>query len=124
MKNFSTPKVADFMNDLQSINAESYEMALQVRDAYFIYDPDVSEDIKYGGLVFLKAKELIGGIFFYKAHASIEFSEGANLSDLNSVLEGKGKHRRHIKIKSCKDIQAKNVSSYVKEALTPRSVST
>jgi len=91
MKNFSTPKVADFMIDLQSTNAESYEMALQVRDAYFIFDPDVSE--------------------------------GASLSDPHSGLEGKGKHRRHIKINFCKDIQAKNVSAYVKETLTPRSVS-
>jgi len=122
MKNFSTPKAADFMIDLQSTDAESYDMALQVRDAYFNYDPNVIADIKYGGLVFLKAKELIGGIFFYKAHASIEFSEGASLSDPHSVLEGKGKHRRHIKIKYCEDIQAKKVTSYVREALTQHSI--
>ncbi|WP_419834449.1 DUF1801 domain-containing protein [Endozoicomonas atrinae] len=75
------------------------------------------EDIKYGGLVFLKGKQLIGGLFFYQSHASIEFSEGANLSDPDSTLEGKGKLRRHIKITSCGDIQTRNVSSYVKEAL-------
>jgi len=123
MNSFSTPKVSNFMIDLQSIDTENYEMAIQVRNTYFSHDPSINEDIKYGGLAFFKEKELIGGIFFYKAHASIEFSEGASLSDPNSVLEGKGKLRRHIKIKSCKDIQTKNVSSYVKAALTQQATS-
>ncbi|WP_238593871.1 DUF1801 domain-containing protein [Endozoicomonas atrinae] len=105
------------MMDLQSTKAERYEIALKIRDIYFNHGPDIIEDIKYDGLVFLKGKQLIGGLFFYQSHASIEFSEGANLSDPDSTLEGKGKLRRHIKITSCGDIQTRNVSSYVKEAL-------
>ncbi len=117
MKDFSTQKIADFMIDLQSLDAERYEMALKIRDIYFNVEPGIIEDIKYAGLVFFKGNQLIGGLFFYKSHASIEFSEGASLSDPESVLEGKGKRRRHIKVTSCQDIQTKNVSAYVKAAL-------
>ena len=92
-------------------------MALKIRDIYFNYDPDIIEDIKYDGLIFSKGQKLMGGLFFYQSHVSIEFSEGANLSNPGSVLEGKGKLRRHIKITSCGYIQTRNVSSYVKEAL-------
>ena len=93
-------------------------MAVKIRDIHFNCDPHISEDIKYGGLVFFKEKELVGGIFFYKEYISIEFSQGATLSDPNSVLEGKGKLRRHIKIRSQQDILTKNVTSYVQEVLT------
>jgi len=41
----------------------------------------LSEDIKYGGLVFMKSGSLIGGIFPYKNHISIEFSNGSSFSD-------------------------------------------
>ncbi len=123
MKDFSTQRIAGFMMDLQSTEAERYDMALKIRDMYFNVDPDVIENIKYGGLNFSKGQKLIGGLFFYQSHASIEFSEGASLSDPDSVLEGKGKLRRHIKVTSYQDIQTKNVSSYVKEALAQHKAS-
>lgn len=105
------------MMDIQSQSSERYEMAVQIRDIHFNCDPDIGEDIKYGGLVFFKDKELISGIFFYKNHCSIEFGRGATLSDPNSLLEGKGNLRRHIKVFSPEDIVTKNIRSYVQEAL-------
>lgn len=117
MTTFSTPIISNFMMDIQSLSAERYEIAVQIRDLYFNYDPNISEVIKYGGLVFFKGNELMGGIFFYKEHISIEFSQGSALSDPNCVLEGKGKLRRHIKIRSQEEILTKNVKSYIQEVL-------
>ncbi len=117
MKEFTNQKIDDFMIDIQSISIEMYNMTIEVRRLYFEFASDLTEEIKYGGLVFFRNKDLIGGIFIYKEHVSIEFSYGANLSDPNSVLEGKGKLRRHIKLRSRDDIKEKNVAHYVKEAL-------
>jgi len=114
---FRTGKITDFMVDIQSFSIERYEIALQIRKMYFDILPTINDDIKYGGLVFLKEGSLVGGVFFYKEHISVEFSYGSSLSDPNLVLEGKGKLRRHIKIRTLDDIAVKNVAHYVKEAL-------
>jgi len=105
------------MADIQLLAVETYEMAVEVRELHFKFASELTEDIKYGGLVFSRGKELLGGIFFYKEHISIEFSYGASMSDTYSVLEGKGKLRRHIKLRTFDDIEAKSVAYYVKEAV-------
>ncbi|NOX92398.1 MAG: DUF1801 domain-containing protein, partial [Gammaproteobacteria bacterium] len=69
------------------------------------------------GLVFNLSNTLIGGIYVYEKHLSIEFSHGAELSDPNNILEGKGKKRRHIKIHVAKDIDEKKVDYFVRQAL-------
>lgn len=117
MTDFLNQKVSGFMEDIQSISPEQYQIAVQVRELYYKFDPGLVEEIKYGGLVFLRGKDLLGGIFFYKEHISIEFSYGVNLSDPASVLEGKGKLRRHIKLRSLNDVVTKRVNNYIKEAL-------
>ena len=118
MKEFTNQKIADFMSDIRLLSVETYSMAVEVRELHFKFASDLTEEIKYGGLVFFRGKDLLGGIFFYKEHVSIEFSYGINLSDPSSVLEGKGKLRRHIKLRALGDIEAKNVAHYVKEAVT------
>ena len=117
MTTFSTPRGTNFMQDIQILEGLWYEIALQIRQIHFSCAPNLSEDIKYGGLVFNQNNELVTGIFFRKAHISVEFGHGAALPDPNSVLEGKGKDRRHIKVRSLADITTKNVSYYVQRAL-------
>jgi len=109
--------VAEFLIDIQSHSLEKYEILVQIRKLFLQSNPSLVEDIKYGGLVFFQENDLIGGIFLYKKHISIEFSYGVNLSDPHSVLEGKGKLRRHIKIISLDDVHIKNVADYVQEAV-------
>jgi hypothetical protein len=117
MKAFNHPKVENFMLDIQSVSVERYNIAMQLREFFLDAEPSLSEDIKYGGLVFIRDRELLSGIFLYKEHISIEFGNGINLSDPNSILEGKGKSRRHIKIRSEEELQVKNVRSHIKQSL-------
>ena len=117
MTRFSDPRVDDFMMDIQSISSERYDIAVQLREFYFNCDANLSEDIKYGGLVFFHENELLGGIFFYKHHISIEFGNGTDLPDPDCVLEGKGKFRRHIKIRDPEDIRLKNIMGYIQASL-------
>ncbi|ABM24930.1 hypothetical protein Sputw3181_2102 [Shewanella sp. W3-18-1] len=80
----------------------------------------VTEEIKYGGILFSTTKPFCG-IFAYQQHVSLEFSAGASFQDAYSLLEGKGKFRRHIKILSNGDISnetlQKKLTDYIWQAL-------
>ena len=89
MAKLESEKAADFLTDIQSQFPEEYEIFIQVRDLFLSNDPSLATDVKYGGLVFFREKELISGIFLYKNQISIEFGYGAMWSDPHSVLEGR-----------------------------------
>lgn len=82
--------------------------------------PSAGHRAMYGGLVFERQlgvpKTGVCGLFAYGQHISIEFSHGAVLADPMGVLEGAGKARRHIKLRSMGDILAKDVEGYITRA--------
>ena len=65
--------------------------------------PEASRLSKYGGTLFtLKPNEKEGqfcGVFLYSHHTQLSFSKGAELDDPKRLLNGSGKHRRHINFK-------------------------
>jgi len=117
MKISDNDRINKFMDDLQSVSPDKLEMIESIRKVFLNTNKELIEDIKYGGLVFNLTNELIGGIFPYKNHISIEFSNGVDFSDKSGVLEGKGKKRRHLKIFEKLDIEIKNVEAFVAEAV-------
>ncbi len=82
--------------------------------------PQAGHRAMYGGLVFERElgvhRSLMCGLYAYSEHMSIEFSRGAQLADPMGVLEGSGKARRHIKLRSMGDILAKDVEGYIDRA--------
>ncbi|MDH5394577.1 MAG: DUF1801 domain-containing protein [Gammaproteobacteria bacterium] len=110
-------RVNRFMEDLQAISPDKVEIIKPIRTIFLAADKNLTEEIKYGGLVFMLGNVLLGGIFPYKDHISIEFSHGAEFPDPSAILEGKGKNRRHLKIVKKKDINDKNVKTFVAEAV-------
>lgn len=80
---------------------------------------------KYGGLVAEadpgQTTSQFCGVFAYKSHVSLEFTDGAHLNDLDGLLEGNGKRRRHIKIASLGDIEAKKCKEFLHQARRLRS---
>ena len=76
----------------------------------------------YGGIVFEREpgvpKTMVCGHFVYKNHVSLEFGEGYKFSDPESVLEGKGKYRRHIKLTGTGDIDSKYVRVMIEQAFS------
>lgn len=117
MSTSSITRVSDFLSDIESVSPEQYDALVTIRQLFLDADETVEEGIKYGGLVFNLDSELIGGIFIYKQHLSIEFSNGASFSDPESLLEGAGKKRRHIKIVTLGDIAGKNSHYYIAQAV-------
>ena len=116
--NISTSdKVNDFLFDTQSISYEQFDMVISIRDIFLRASEELVEGIKYGGLIFNVSNALIGGIYTYKEHISVEFSNGADFIDTDSILEGGGKKRRHLKIYKNDDIAQKNIKYFVSQAV-------
>ncbi len=110
-------KIDNFLHDIQSLSEEKFTLLVSIRKIFNEVHAGLVEDIKYGGLVFSLSNTLIGGIYVYEKHLSIEFSHGAELSDPDHTLEGKGKKRRHIKIYLMGDIGEKKVDYFVRQVL-------
>lgn len=86
---------------------------------------DVTEEVKYGGILFSDGKPF-AGVFSYGKHVSVEFSNGATFSDEYLVLEGRGKLRRHLKLYGMSDMESKHLQHYLviahADAITGKSV--
>jgi hypothetical protein len=112
-------RVELYLQDLSLTNAATYALVQALREQILglsqSSDESVKEEIKYGGILFA-VEQAFCGVFAYANHVSLEFGEGASLSDPFGVLEGKGKFRRHIKLAAIADIENKHLMHYVKLA--------
>ncbi|MEX1212639.1 MAG: DUF1801 domain-containing protein [Balneolaceae bacterium] len=108
----------DFLDKLERLSPDKLHLVEAIRSLFMSVSSDLEESIKYGGIVYSREGSLLGGIFTYTHHVSVEFSNGAQLSDPKGVLEGKGTYRRHIKLTKMSDLDDKKLSHYVTEALT------
>ena len=108
----SDSRITKLLNDLRFLDPERYELVQALRKIILGLDSSITEEVKYGGLLFSADKPFCG-IFSYAKHVSLEFGEGASLADKFNVLEGQGKFRRHIKLSSAADISEKHVREYL-----------
>ena len=73
--------------------------------------PDANLRSMYGGTVVEletgNPKSRIGGFYGYADYVSFEFAIGVQFEDPDGVLEGTGKLRRHVKLRSADDIKTK-----------------
>jgi len=103
------------MNDREQTDIVSKLIGLIVKAV-----PKAQAIDKYGGTLFtLKPDEKEGqfcGIFQYKNHVQLAFSQGALLNDPDLQLEGSGKHRRHINIQDEQEINEAALKKLIKEA--------
>jgi len=110
--------VQSLLDDIRLLGPEQIELVEAVRAAVKAAMPDVTEAVKYGGILFhAEADRFFAGVFAYKAHVSVEFSQGAQIVDPWGHLKGAGKHRRHIKLHSIADIDGKRLADYLPMAL-------
>jgi hypothetical protein len=83
--------------------------------------PDVRFLPKYGGEALVHGpesdKKFVSGIYVYKDHVSLEFSQGASFSDSDGRLKGKGKCRRHLKFATVEDVTGKYAKGFLRQAL-------
>jgi hypothetical protein len=118
----SSERVEHFLEDLRLVGEDRFQLVSRLRNLILSVDPKITEEIKYGGILF-SAGPPFCGIFSYTNHVSLEFGRGAELPDKHRVLEGEGKLRRHIKLDSGQDLFRKNVREYVSLAIAAANAS-
>ena len=112
----TTPRVANLLEDIRRLSEDRFALVQALRKLVLDLDSGVSEEVKYGGLLFSAGKPFCG-VFAYAKHVSLEFGDGAALPDEHGVLEGAGKLRRHIKLGTMNDVGQKHVLHYLTLAL-------
>ncbi len=109
-------RIARLLEDIRFLDSGRFELVQALREIILGLDSSVSEEVKYGGILFSAGKPFCG-VFSYAKHVSLEFGAGASLPDKFNVLEGEGKLRRHIKLASTHDITDKHIREYLVLAL-------
>ena len=112
----ATKSVKELLDDVRLLGDEQFSLVESVRKLVRETIPSVTEEVKYGGILFSSGVQFCG-VFAYRQHVSVEFGRGAKISDPFGHLEGGGKGRRHIKLRSAHDIQAKELAHYLPLAL-------
>ncbi|MEY4562612.1 MAG: hypothetical protein RLZZ618_1889 [Pseudomonadota bacterium] len=115
MSSSPSQRIQSLLQDIRLASETQYELVMTVRKVALALGKDVSEEVKYGGILFSSAAPF-GGIFAYAKHVTLEFSAGASLADPHGALEGAGKLRRHIKLVDAQDVTAKHVKYYLAAA--------
>lgn len=108
--------VERLVEDIRLADITLYEVVQDVRRTVKRVKPSATEIVKYGGIMF-QLDEPFCGVYVYHEHVSVEFGQGHRLDDAHGVLEGSGKYRRHIKLKSPDDVAGRHVADYVKQSL-------
>lgn len=105
-------RLSKLLDDIRLLDQTRFELVQSLREMILGLAPSISEEVKYGGILF-SAEKPFCGVFSYARHVSLEFGAGASLPDKFKVLEGEGKFRRHIKLSSADDIPEKHVREYL-----------
>ena len=101
-------------------NQEQADAISKLSDLIVKLVPKAQTITKYGGTLFtLHPDEKEGqfcGVFQQKNHVQLVFSQGILLEDPDKLLEGSGKHRRHINLKHHDEIDKTKIRKFIQEA--------
>lgn len=99
------------MNDkiiryLQKLKFPQKEICIRLREIIIKTFPDISEETKWGALVYDGGKFYIGAV---KLGVNLGFSINQLTKEEIGLFSGKGKFMRHIKVVTEKDIDEKRI---------------
>lgn len=116
IRKMTKKSVQTLLEDIRLVSEQNYEIVEAVRALVKKTCETTSEEVKYGGILFTSGVQF-GGVFFYKAHVTVEFGSGSKITDTFGFLEGAGKGRRHLKLMSVAQIKDKKLAKYLSLAL-------
>ncbi len=108
----ATKSVQSLVEDIRLLSEINHDIVEAVRALVKKTFDASSEEVKYGGILFSSGVQFCG-VFAYKEHVSVEFGSGAKIKDDIGLLEGAGKGRRHLKLKSVAEIRTKKLAEYL-----------
>jgi hypothetical protein len=103
-----------FLKELKEHDTDKYLIVTTLRELV-MKDKSTTEEIKYGGLLY-SVKKPYTGIFVYKDHVNLEFTDGVKLNDPAGLLTGSGKQRRHCTFVTTSDIDSTAVAALLQQA--------
>lgn len=109
--------IPTLLEDIRLLSEEGHALVQAVRALVPATLGATHEELKYGGILFAVEGASFAGVFAYKQHVSVEFGSGAAIVDPHGCLEGAGKGRRHIKLRTMSDIADKHLADYLRLAL-------
>jgi len=117
MENSKDARAQEFLETMREMDFEKYEILQLSRQIVFDTAADTQERFIYGGIMFTVKGQDFGGVFASKKHVSFEFTKGFEFKDPDNILEGSGKFRRHLKLRTKEDVSVKNVAGFVKQSV-------
>ncbi|MBQ0934496.1 DUF1801 domain-containing protein [Ideonella paludis] len=109
--------ISTLLEDVRLLSEEGHALVQAVRALVKQTFGTVDEEVKYGGILFAVDGVSFAGVFAYRQHVSLEFGQGAAITDPYGLLEGAGKGRRHLKLRGLSDLADKQVADYLPLAL-------
>lgn len=108
-------KIDHFLSSLAEDAPLQHQLISELRNTVRNICPEAEERFMYGGIVAYAGRAVCG--YFSRAdHVTVELERGCDLSDSWGVLEGTGKNRRHIKLRSGDSLDGKHVRDYLEQA--------
>jgi hypothetical protein len=108
----ATQSIQSLVDDIRLLSETNHEIVEAVRALVKKTFKSASEEVKYRGILFSSGVQFCG-VFAYKEHVSVEFGSGAKINDDTGLLEGSGKSRRHLKLKSVAELNGKKLAEYL-----------
>lgn len=108
--------IEELLQDFDLLNPRLAPVIRQLREKVLEIAQDADEKVMYGGLIYQIPGRMFCGLFLRKGHVSVEFDRGDLMTDPGGLLEGNGKFRRHLKIRSFDDVEDKQVESFVRQS--------
>lgn len=91
-------------------------MATGVREVVRALGPELKVERKWGHPWYV-GNDLVLLVGAFTHHVEVEFWRGTSLPDPHHLLEGTGKHLRHVKLRSTADATAPSRIALVREAV-------
>ena len=87
--------------------------------------PDGIEQVDFGNKLIaigrsMKMRGLLFAIIAHKSHVNLQLADGADLPNVDGLIEGTGKRIRHVKIRSVADASAPSVVALIRAQLAAR----
>lgn len=87
-----------------------------LRDIVLFAQPDLSEEIAWGMVVY-KKKGFIIGAQDENTSLRIQFFHGSKLTDPNNVLQGTGQGIRNLRVSDVKELKQDQIVRWIEESL-------
>ncbi len=113
-------EVESFVEDIELVSPFKANIIKQVRSHYQDQSSatlTIEERIIYGGVGFFIGGTHFSGAYPNKHHVNLAFSRGVELEDPKSLLQGKGKFRRHLQLFSVDELEEKEAETFIKQSV-------